>query len=220
MPGRFITFEGLDGAGKSTHLAWMARELRARGVPVITTREPGGTGFGENLRQWLLSEPMQDRSEVLLLFAARLEHVAQLIRPALARGEWVLCDRYTDATFAYQAGGRGVDWSDIEKLEQWCALPQPELTWYFDAAVELAAERMRGRALDRFEQLPADFHTRVRAAYWQRINADPQRFVVVDGAQSLEQIRLQLTAQMQARWFAGEAGAAGDVTASALAQLA
>ena len=196
--GRFITFEGIDGAGKSTHVAWLAARIADRGHQVITTREPGGTKLGESLRALLLAEPMARDTETLLMFAARCEHLAQVIRPALAAGTWVLCDRFTDATHAYQGGGHGVPTARINALEQWvhgdC---QPDLTLLFDVPTTVSRQRLEsarteGRVLDKFESEADAFFTRVRAAYLARAEADPQRFRVIDSTQPLAQVREEL----------------------------
>lgn len=191
---KFITFEGMDGAGKSTHLAWFADALRQRGPDVIVTREPGGTPLGERLREILLNQPMSIGTEALLMFAARLEHVEQLIKPALQAGKWVISDRFTDASFAYQGGGRGLDWDKLRQLEQWVHPDlQPDLTLFFDVPVEVARQRLSNNAsLDRFEQEQADFFERVRAGYHKRIRQNPQRYAVIDGAQPLEKVKQQL----------------------------
>lgn len=199
---KFITFEGVDGAGKSTHLAWFADALRQRGLDVVVTREPGGTPLGEQLREILLNQPMSIGTEALLMFAARLEHIEQLIRPALLAGKWVVSDRFSDASFAYQGGGRGLDWDKLSQLEQWVHSGlQPDLTLFFDVPVEVAQQRLRSpdntrmdnASLDRFEQEQADFFERVRAGYHKRIRQNPQRYAVIDGAQPLEQVKRQLT---------------------------
>lgn len=191
---KFITFEGVDGAGKSTQLAWFADELRRRGPDVIVTREPGGTPLGEQLREILLNQPMSIGTETLLMFAARLEHIERLIKPALRAGKWVISDRFTDASFAYQGGGRGLDWDKLSQLEQWVhADLQPDLTLFFDVPVEIARQRLANNAsLDRFEKEQADFFERVRAGYHKRIRQNPQRYAVIDGAQPLEKVRQQL----------------------------
>ncbi|WP_371133564.1 dTMP kinase [Methyloversatilis sp.] len=182
---RFITFEGMDGAGKSTQIAHAADWLRARGDTVLLTREPGGTPLGESLRALLLHEAMHADTEALLMFAARREHLAQVIEPALARGDWVLCDRYTDASFAYQGGGRGIDTARLGVLEQWVQRGlQPGLTLLFDLPCEVAAQRLAasGGDPDRFEREQADFFNRVRAAYLGRASADPVRMRVIDAS--------------------------------------
>ena len=188
--GRFITFEGLDGAGKSTHIEATAGRLRARGLEVVVTREPGGTPLGERLRALLLSEPMHLETETLLMFAARREHVARIIAPALARGAWVVCDRFTDATRAYQGGGRGVDAEKIEVLAQWVHPGlAPDRTFLFDLPPEIARGRIAGqRDLDRFEQEKADFHARVRARYLAFADREPARFVVINAMQQQAEI--------------------------------
>ncbi|MDH4235390.1 MAG: dTMP kinase [Gallionella sp.] len=191
---KFITFEGVDGAGKSTHLAWFADALRQRGLDVVVTREPGGTPLGEQLREILLNQPMSIGTEAMLMFAARLEHIEQLIKPALRAGKWVISDRFSDASFAYQGSGRGMDWDKLSQLEQWVhADLQPDLTLFFDVPVEVARQRLANNvSLDRFEQEQADFFERVRAGYHKRVRQNPQRYAVIDGAQSLEKVKKQL----------------------------
>lgn len=194
-PGKFITFEGIDGAGKSSHIAGVVDFLRRHGLSVVSTREPGGTPLGEKLRELLLSEAMHLETEALLMFAARREHLAQLIEPALARGDWVVCDRFSDATYAYQGGGRGLDKTKFAQLEQWVhGHLQPDLTFLFDLPPAVAGQRIaaQGRQLDRFEQERADFHSRVRQAYLERAAQSPQRMVVIDADQRLEEIREQI----------------------------
>lgn len=191
---KFITFEGMDGAGKSTHLAWFAGALEQRGLDVVVTREPGGTPLGEQLRGMLLNQPMSMGTEALLMFAARMEHVEEVIRPALRAGKWVISDRFSDASFAYQGGGRGMDWDKLVQLEQWVHGDlQPDLTLFFDVPVEVARQRLSNNAsLDRFEQEQADFFERVRAGYHQRIRQNPQRYAVIDAAQSMDAVKQQL----------------------------
>src|SRR5665811_1289507 len=191
---KFITFEGVDGAGKSTHLAWFADALRQRGMDVIVTREPGGTPLGEQLREMLLNQPMSTGTEAMLMFAARLEHVEQVILPALLAGKWVISDRFSDASFAYQGGGRGLDWDKLNQLEQWVHPDlQPDLTLFFDVPVEVARRRLSNNiSLDRFEQEQADFFERVRAGYHKRVQQNPQRYVVIDAAQSLDIVKHKL----------------------------
>jgi len=198
---KFITFEGVDGAGKSTHLAWFADTLRRRGLDVVVTREPGGTPLGEQLREILLHQPMSIGTEAMLMFAARLEHIEQVIKPALRAGKWVISDRFSDASFAYQGGGRGLDWDKLTQLEQWVhADLQPDLTLFFDVPVEVARQRLRSpdrtrpnnTSLDRFEQEQDDFFERVRVGYHKRIRQNPQRYTVIDGAQPLEKVKQQL----------------------------
>ncbi len=183
--GRFITFEGIDGAGKSTQLRFVETLLRGRGVDVVLTREPGGTPVGEALRELILHRAMQPRTETLLMFAARSEHVATVIEPALASGRWVLCDRFTDATYAYQSGGRGLPPADIAALERWVhADLQPDLTLLFDLEPEIAASRLaRAQRSDRFEREQRQFFARVRASYRARAEAHRHRFVVIGTAQ-------------------------------------
>lgn len=195
MNGKFITLEGIDGAGKSTHLAWLADFLRARGREVVVTREPGGTPLGEKLRALLLAEPMHPDTETLLLFAARAEHLASVIRPALARGAWVLCDRFTDATFAYQAGGRGIAEDRIILLESWVQKGlQPDLTLLFDVPLDVSRARLQetGSVPDRFEREKEDFFARVRATYLERAKRSDGRMHVIDSHRSLAEIREQL----------------------------
>lgn len=191
---KFITFEGVDGAGKSTHLAWFADALRQRGHDVVVTREPGGTPLGEQLREILLNQPMNIGTEALLMFASRLEHIEQLIKPALHAGKWVISDRFSDASFAYQGGGRGLDWGKLTQLEQWVHGDlQPALTLFFDVPVEVARQRLSNNAsLDRFEQEQADFFERVRAGYHRRVQQNPQRYAVIDAARSLDEVKRQL----------------------------
>lgn len=196
MRGKFITLDGIDGAGKSTHVAWLAELFRQRRVSVRVTREPGGTELGEKLRQILLDPKnrMHAETETMLMFAARREHLDKVIGPALANGEWVICDRFTDATFAYQGGGRGVDWQRLCQLESWVQGGlQPDLTLLFDVAPETARERAgSARSADRFEQEQAEFYSRVRAAYLRRASENISRIRVIDAGLSIEQIQQQL----------------------------
>ena len=190
--GKFITFEGIDGAGKSTHIATVVDWLSARGLEVVSTREPGGTPLGVKLRELLLHEPMHFETEALLMFAARREHLALVIEPALARGAWVVCDRFSDATYAYQGGGRGLDKEKFAALERWVhGHLQPDLTFLFDLPPEVACERIarQGRELDRFEQERADFHLRVRQAYLERAVEAPQRIRVINAGQGQDEIK-------------------------------
>lgn len=191
---KFITFEGVDGAGKSTHLEWFANALRQRGLHVVVTREPGGTPLGEQLRQILLNQTMNIGTEALLMFAARMEHIEQVVKPALRAGKWVISDRFSDASFAYQGGGRGLDWDKLSQLEQWVHPDlQPDLTLFFDVPVEVARKRLSNNiSLDRFEQEQADFFERVRAGYHKRIQQNPQRYVVIDAAQDLDEVKHKL----------------------------
>ncbi len=197
MSGRFITLEGGEGAGKSSNMEWLAERLRAAGKTVLLTREPGGTPLAESIRQVLLApseETMADDTELLLVFAARAQHLAEKIRPALARGEWVLCDRFVDATWAYQGAGRGLDRQAIGSLEQWVvANSQPDMTILFDIPVEAGMARAGKRAaLDRIEQEDMAFFERIRECYLQRANQQPGRFRVVDALQPLEAVRDQI----------------------------
>lgn len=198
--GRFITFEGIDGAGKTTHLAWFRQRLEdkiaATGRSVVITREPGGTSLGESLRDLLLNQPMDLETEALLMFAARREHLAQVIEPALARGDWVLSDRFSDATFAYQGGGRGLPRDKLEALERWVQGGfQPDLTVLFDVPTSVASER-RGavRSPDKFESESDSFFGRTRAEYLRRAEESPERFVIIDATQSIADIQKQLEA--------------------------
>ena len=190
-PARFITFEGIDGAGKSTHIAVVAQRLRQRGDEVVVTREPGGTELAEALRELVLTRPMDSLTESLLVFAARRDHLQRVIEPALAAGQTVLCDRFTDATFAYQGGGRGFDLGVLRTLEQWVqAGRQPDLTLWFDVPAALAAERRaQARAADRFEGEDLAFFERVAEGYRQRIAAAPQRVARIDGARPLDEVQ-------------------------------
>lgn len=193
--GKFITFEGIDGAGKSSHIASVSDRIREYGFVVVSTREPGGTPLGEKLRELLLHEPMNLETEAMLMFAARREHLALVIEPALARGEWVVCDRFSDATYAYQGGGRGLDKRKFAQLEQWVhGHLQPDLTFLFDLPPAVAGERIaaQGRDLDRFEQERDDFHLRVRQAYLERAAAEPRRICVINADQPLDVIKKQV----------------------------
>ena len=189
-PGRFISFEGIDGAGKSSHIASAADWLRDRGHEVVLTREPGGTPLAEQLRALVLEAPMDPLTETLLVFAARRDHLQALIEPALARGAWVLSDRFTDATFAYQGGGRGFDLAVLAQLENWVQQGrQPDLTVWFDLPPATAAERRAAvRAPDRFEAQDLAFFERVRAGYAARAQAAPQRFARIDSSQPREAV--------------------------------
>ena len=190
--GKFITFDGIDGAGKSSHIASVVALLQSRGLTVVSTREPGGTPLGEKLRELLLHEPMHLETEALLMFAARREHLAEVIEPALERGDWVVCDRFSDATYAYQGGGRGLDKQKCAELERWVhGHLQPDVTFLFDLEPVAAGERIaaQGRALDRFEQERSDFHVRVRQAYLERAASAPQRIRVINADQPLGAIK-------------------------------
>lgn len=198
--GCFITLEGLDGAGKSTHIPWIEQVLRAAGVDLLCTREPGGTPLGEDLRDLLLHRTMDVRTETLLMFAARNEHWQTRIRPALERGQWVLCDRYTDASYAYQGGGRELGSAAIGTLEEWVQRGRgPDCTVLFDVPLEVSRERLgRGREqADRFEREGAAFFERTRQAYLDRVAADPGRFHVVDASRSVAEVRADLTGVFQ-----------------------
>jgi dTMP kinase len=204
MSACFITLEGVDGAGKSTHAPWIAEWLRAAGHAVVVTREPGGTVFGEGLRELLLHETMTADSETLLMFAARREHVERVIRPALGAGNWVLCDRFTDATYAYQGGGKGVPFARIRELEQWihgdC---MPQRTFLFDVPSDVSRQRLdraqrAGRDLDKFEREADAFFNRVRRAYLDRAAAEPQRFRVVDSTRTVQDVREELARHLAA----------------------
>ena len=201
MPARFITFEGIDGAGKSTHIDAVAHRLRSAGATVLSTREPGGTALAEALRTLVLHQPMDALTEALLVFAARRDHLQQVIVPALARGETVLCDRFTDATFAYQGGGRGFDPTILAQLETWVhGAVQPDLTIWFDLPATLAAER-RGavRAPDRFEQQDSHFFERVRHGYEQRAQAAPHRIVRIDASLDRDAVWRQIAGALESR---------------------
>ena len=193
--GRFITFEGIDGAGKTTQIDALERLIRSKGIEVVRTREPGGTPAGEKIREMLLSDDMTVRTETLLFFAARAEHVETLIRPALERGAWVLSDRFTDATYAYQTGGKGMDGRDVEALEAWTLGGfAPDRTVLFDISPETAARRRAVRAGegDRFERESTAFFTRVRNAYLDRAARDPKRFLTVDASDTPEHIEARI----------------------------
>ena len=197
--GKFITLEGVDGAGKSTHLAWLTERLQDQGLSVVQTREPGGTDLGEALRHMLLNQPMSLKTETLLMFAARSEHISLVIEPALAAGHWVVCDRFTDATYAYQGGGRELGSSCIADLEQWVhPTLQPDKTWLFDLPLALARQRLEaGGNPDRFEQEAEHFFQRVRNGYHERVKQDPQRFYVIDSSLSIQAIQVLLLKQIE-----------------------
>ena len=191
---KFITFEGVDGAGKSTHLNWFADSLRARGIDLLVTREPGGTPLGEKLREILLHEPMHAETEAMLMFAARREHIAQVIKPALERGTWVISDRFSDASFAYQGGGRGVAVEKLEQLERWVQGDlQPNLTLLFDIPVEVARQRLSNNVmLDKFEQEKSDFFEKVRNAYLARSQKNPARFAIIRAEKTPDEVKASL----------------------------
>jgi dTMP kinase len=191
--GKFITLEGIDGAGKSTHVGGIADFLRARGKDVVVTREPGGTPLGEKLRALLLAHPMNVDTETLLVFAARSEHIAQVIAPALAEGRWVVSDRFTDATYAYQGGGGGMAKDRIAALERWVQGGlQPDLTLVFDAPVAVARARLPQDRRDRFEIESANFFERVRGAYLERVAADPRRIRAVQAGRPLPEVKKEV----------------------------
>lgn len=198
VPGKFVTFEGIDGAGKSTHVSAFVDALRQGlatvGRDVVATREPGGTPLGEALRKLVLDEPMDIETEALLMFAGRREHLVKVIEPALARGDWVVSDRFTDATFAYQGGGRGLSRDKLSILERWVqGTRQPDLTILFDLDPAIAAARLAGaRAPDKFERESAAFFTRVREEYLRRAEESGGRIVLIDAAQSIDAIAEQL----------------------------
>lgn len=199
MFGKFITLEGIDGAGKSTHLGWLQDWLRERAIEHVLTREPGGTPLGEKLRELLLHHDMHLETETLLMFAGRREHIAQVILPALQAGSWVVSDRFTDATFAYQGGGRGLGIERIEVLEHWVQNGlQPDLTLLFDVPLEVSRERLaKTRVLDRFEQEQQDFHQRVRNCYLERARRDPARIKVIDSTRPIDVIQRELATLLQ-----------------------
>lgn len=211
MAGLFISFEGIDGAGKSTHIEGLAQAFRSAGRRVTLTREPGGTPLAEKLRALVLNDPMDAMTEALLVFAARRDHLQQLIEPALAQGDVVLCDRFTDATFAYQGGGRGFDLETLTVLERWVqalpastALRQPELTVWFDLDPSIAAERLAGaRVPDKFEAQPVEFFRRVAAGYAKRMEQETRRFARIDAAQSREAVWQDVLNAVRSRgWLA------------------
>ena len=194
MRGKFITLEGIDGAGKSTHASFVRDLIVARsGTAAVVTREPGGTPLGERLRELLLNQPMAPDTEAMLMFAARREHLERVIWPALDRGEWVICDRFTDATMAYQGGGRGIAAERLKILEDWTHPQfQPDLTLLFDVPVEIGATRIgHHRPLDKFEREAAAFHQRVRAVYLDRAAANP-RFRIIDSTRAVADVRAEL----------------------------
>jgi len=203
MNSKFISIEGIEGAGKSTQLAFIQRYLAENGKQLTVTREPGGTELGEQIRSLLLTPTesgMAIDTELLLMFSARAEHVSQIIKPALSRDEWVLSDRFTDATFAYQGGGRGIDQQRITELAQWTLNGlKPDLTLLFDLPVELGQQRVlsRNQGIDRFEQEKVDFFQKVRNCYLERAQQEPERIKVIDASQSIADIELQLTSILQ-----------------------
>ncbi|MBI5278054.1 MAG: dTMP kinase [Burkholderiales bacterium] len=210
MTGLFISFEGIDGAGKSSHIDALAGAFRAAGRHVVLTREPGGTPLAEKLRALALNDPMDPLTEALVMFAARRDHLVQVIEPALARSDVVLCDRFTDATFAYQGGGRGFDWDVLAQLERWvqhtsaATLREPDLTLWFDLAPEVAAARLSGaRVPDKFESQPAEFFRRVAAGYERRAAEDPSRFARIAAAAPREEVAQAVAAAVRSKgWLA------------------
>jgi len=199
MQGKFITLEGGEGAGKSTNISFIQDYLQQRDIEVVLTREPGGTALSEQIREILLDhkqDNMNSDTELLLMFAARAQHLAEVIRPALQAGRWVICDRFTDATYAYQGGGRGIATARIAQLEQWVQGElRPDMTLIFDLPVQTGLERAGNRSSpDRFEQEDLAFFERVRATYLQRAAQHPARYAVIDANQALVQVQQQITA--------------------------
>jgi dTMP kinase len=197
-----MTFEGIDGAGKSTHIGFVTDLLKDAGKTVVSTREPGGTAVGEKLRELLLHEKMHLETEALLMFASRREHLAQVIEPALARGDWVLSDRFTDASFAYQGGGRGLPLAKLDQLEQWVHPHlQPDLTLLFDVPLAVARERLDAtRTLDKFESEEAAFFERCRNEYLRRAAEHPERIVVIDSTRTIDEVRAALRTALE-KWL-------------------
>lgn len=195
LTGKFINFEGIDGAGKSTHIQFVADLLQSHGKTVVQTREPGGTALGESLRQLLLQDKMHLETEALLMFAARRENIAQVIQPALDRGDWVICDRFSDSSFAYQGGGRHLAIEKLDVLEQWVHPKlQPDLTLLFDVPIEVARSRLNAtRDLDKFEREQASFFNNTRNEYLRRAAVFPQRFRIIDSTKSIAEIRAELS---------------------------
>lgn len=204
LPGRFITFEGIDGAGKTTHIDALEQAWRQQGRDVVRTREPGGTPLAEKLRELVLHDSMDPLTEALLVFSARRDHLQQVIRPALARGAWVLCDRFTDATFAYQGAGRGFELGVLRQLESWVQEGlQPDLTLLFDLPPAVAAGRLQAaRQPDRFEALDAAFFERVRSGYLARQAAQPERFAVIQADAPPEVVAAQVRETIAAKGWA------------------
>lgn len=192
--GKFITFEGIDGAGKSTHISFVQKLIEAQGISVVSTREPGGTELGETLRSILLNQKMHLETEAMLMFASRREHLAQVIEPALAAGQWLISDRFTDASFAYQGGGRHLSIEKLNALENWVHPHlQPDLTFLFDVPISVAKARLDAtRTLDKFEKEDAEFFNDTRNEYLRRAKEFPQRFRVIDSTRSIEEIREEL----------------------------
>ena len=203
MRGKFITLEGIDGAGKSTHHGWLVDALRQRGITLVATREPGGTPLGEKLRELLLTESMHLETEALLMFAARREHLDKLRLPALERGDWVLSDRFSDASFAYQGGGRGLSRGKLKTLEAWVQGDlRPDLTLLFDVPTEVARARLAaaGNSPDRFEREQQEFFERVRLAYLDRAQREPRRIVRIDATRPVAEIRVELENFLEILW--------------------
>ncbi len=198
MNGKFISIEGIEGAGKSTQLAFIQNYLSEQGKHIVVTREPGGTELGEQIRTLLLTPSttsMSVNTELLLMFAARAEHIAQVINPALERGDWVISDRFTDATFAYQGGGRGIEQQRINKIADWTLNGlQPDITFLFDLPVDVGQQRVlsRNQGVDRFEQEKYDFFERIRTCYLERAQQEPDRIKIIDANQSIADIQKQL----------------------------
>ena len=201
MTAQFITFEGIDGAGKSTHIDFVAALLAERGITVVRTREPGGTALGEQLRTLLLHQTMHLDTEALLMFASRREHLSQVIEPALQRGDWVISDRFTDASFAYQGGGRQMAIDRLAQLEAWVHPHlQPNLTLLFDVPLEVARSRLQAsRNLDKFELEQSEFFSRVRAEYLRRAAQFPERFRIIDSTLPIDQVQQSLRQIMSER---------------------
>lgn len=200
--GLFISFEGIDGAGKSTHIESLAQAFKAVGRQVLTTREPGGTDLAEKIRHMVLNDPMDAMTEALLVFAARRDHIQHCIEPALAQGKVVLCDRFTDATFAYQGGGRGFDWAVLTQLETWVQTRVPDMTLWFDLSPQIAAERLAGaRVPDKFESQPVAFFEKVVAGYAQREQAEPARMVRVDAFGHRDEVWARVMLAVQSRGY-------------------
>lgn len=202
ISAKFITLEGSEGVGKTTNLEHIKTLLTELGIDFVVTREPGGTELGEQLRELLLGhkhDGMADETELLMMFASRAEHLDKVIKPALAKGQWVLCDRFTDATYAYQGGGRGIDFKRIEILEDYVqGSCRPDLTLLLDAPIEVGRERANKRsAPDRFEKEQVDFFNKVREAYLKRATNDPERMKVIDAALELDAVKAQITAQIK-----------------------
>jgi len=201
-PGKFITLEGSEGCGKTTNMAYIEQLLEEADIELVVTREPGGTPLGETIREILLDSrqtAMSEDTELMLMFAARAQHMHEKIRPALDAGKWVLCDRFVDATYAYQGGGRGISMERIGRLDSWVLNGfKPELTLYLDIGVAQGLKRAEARAeLDRFEKEKIDFFERVRSGYLNRVEAEPERFRVVDASEPLEQVQHSIKSHIE-----------------------